>query len=122
MTSPKIAPLDLEGLEELERRSRRDPLLREGAWRVERVHDLWVQIEAEHGLHRSMKADCLDPRDAELIVALRNSAPQLLAYAKLAREAREIIKEIMDPEVSTARAHDWIRSFDSLAGSEERGA
>lgn len=54
------------------------------AWRVERLHDLWVQIDAGFGLRRRMIADCLRPEDADFIAAARNLLPRILR-ALLAR-------------------------------------
>lgn len=51
-------------------------------WRVNRVHDLWVELQHGNGLSKTMLADCLTEDDANLIAALRNAAPALIACAE----------------------------------------
>ena len=50
-----------------------------GEWRVEKVHDLWVEIRKGYGFSNTMVSDCLKIEDARLIVALHSCFPELEA-------------------------------------------
>lgn len=48
-----------------------------GPIRVERVHDLWVELRTGQGLHNLMMADCLKKGDAELLAYLANHTEKI---------------------------------------------
>jgi len=50
-------------------------------WRIiEKPHGLWCEIRANYGTTNKLIADCVDPKNAQLIAA----APELLEAAKAA--------------------------------------
>jgi hypothetical protein len=82
-----------------------------GPWRVEKSHDLWMEIRAGHGL----VADCVAPRNANLIAA----APDLLEACEAAligakHEACKYRGKIEESPEPTFHCCDWSSVVDLL--------
>lgn len=73
-----------------------------GPWRIERTHDLWLEIRNGHGLVSTMVADCVADRDANLIAA----APDLLEALQgfLVMTEGQSIYHFMEPQQKAAKA------------------
>lgn len=69
-------------------------------WRVERVHDLWVQIRTGYGYTNRMVADCVRVDDARLIIA----APDLLAACE------EFVRKCENGEARSTRSYAQMKA------------
>ncbi len=76
----------LDRLAELEHEATPGPI------RVNKAHDLWLELRAGSGLSNTMVADCVSKPDGDLLTAARNSLPAMIEALRAAAEAIECVE------------------------------